>query len=172
MQRQSTGRDDGIVGCMDQESLRDIQSRLKHVGDLLESASQAPDSRYFAREAKRVLRNVTDTIEIKTERCFTSIEAFVQACEDLQTEDPEELPSDIRPRRGDMLRPWFQPFEDARRRVLGVQEILSGDRLTMPLTALKEAPPEWKALVSKFVKPEGRKLLADALTRGEYPGVL
>jgi len=158
---------------VDQESLRDIQKQLTLVGELLESASEDP-SCFSVREAKRVLRNVTDKIEIETERRFTSVEEFVRACEDLRNlrdEKLKELPCDVRPpmTKGSVFQPWFQPFEDVRRRMLGVREVLSGDRLTLPITALKEAPPEWEDLVRKFLKPEGRKLLAEALTRGDYP---
>ena len=146
---------------------------MKLVGDLLESASETSDSSIiFEREAKMMLRNLLERVERETERIFDSVEEFVCACEDLRNEDPGRVPSDVQPALGAEFSPWFQPYDDARRRVIGVQEVLTGDRLTVALSVLKEAPEGWKDFVTEyFMEPDGRKFLAERLTAGtlEHP---
>jgi hypothetical protein len=156
---------------MHESRIGEFQARLKLVGELLESSESSQGSEVIrAREAKMLLRKTLEQIEVETEREFTDLESFLRACVALRDEPVGRLPAatvrDLHDHDRD-FDPWFEAYDDPRRRMIGVEEHLTGDRFVMGLGALKMAEGVWLELRNRYFQmPQGRADLAEALTAG------
>ena len=127
-------------------------AQLLEIGTLLADVARFLDS--DPSKARETCRKALSTLERATERRFNSLPEFIRSALDYLPLDPD-APN----------HPWFLSWDDPRSRLMGVQEQVSGDRLTITLTAVRDAPEEWRPFVQTYFRTtSARHMLACMIT--------